>query len=73
MFSTKVEIKLTKAEPGSWSKLDIPRATENPQEVPVVNTVEKLKDVKLEESDDSDVDLDDIEPINPGAKLTELD
>lgn len=25
MLPTKVEIKLKKAEPGSWSKLDIPR------------------------------------------------
>lgn len=25
MLPTKVEIKLKKAEPGSWSKLDVPR------------------------------------------------
>lgn len=28
MLPTKVEIKLKKAEPGSWAKLDFPRATE---------------------------------------------
>lgn len=27
MYGTKVEIKLKKAEPGSWAKLEIPRAT----------------------------------------------
>ncbi|XP_069697977.1 cysteine and histidine-rich domain-containing protein morgana isoform X2 [Periplaneta americana] len=27
MFPTKLEVKLRKAEPGSWSKLDIPRPT----------------------------------------------
>jgi len=27
MLPTKVEIKLKKAEPGSWSKLDVPRET----------------------------------------------
>lgn len=26
MYGTKVEIKLKKAEPGSWTKLEIPRA-----------------------------------------------
>lgn len=26
MYGTKVEIKLKKAEPGSWAKLEIPRA-----------------------------------------------
>uniref|UniRef100_A0A1B0CKR4 Putative zn2+-binding protein melusin/rar1 n=1 Tax=Lutzomyia longipalpis TaxID=7200 RepID=A0A1B0CKR4_LUTLO len=75
MFSTKVEIKFTKAEPGSWPKLDIPRTVEKPSEAPpAVNTVEKLVNkVNLEESDDSDVDLDDIEALRPGAKITELD
>lgn len=27
MYGTKIEIKLKKAEPGSWTRLDIPRAT----------------------------------------------
>jgi cysteine/histidine-rich domain-containing protein 1 len=27
MYGTKVEIKLKKAEPGSWSRLEIPRTT----------------------------------------------
>jgi cysteine/histidine-rich domain-containing protein len=27
MLPTKLEVKLRKAEPGSWSKLDIPRQT----------------------------------------------
>lgn len=32
MLPTKVEIKLKKAEPGSWAKLDFPRATEKTEE-----------------------------------------
>ncbi|GAB0087456.1 Cysteine and histidine-rich domain-containing protein [Sergentomyia squamirostris] len=71
MFSTKIEIKMTKAEPGSWAKLDVPR--EKPQELEEKVDVKKNLKEKLEDSDDSEVDLDDIEPINPAAKLTELD
>lgn len=29
MYGTKVEIKLKKAEPGAWSRLEIPRAQPN--------------------------------------------
>lgn len=32
MLPTKVEIKLKKAEPGSWAKLDFPRITEEKTE-----------------------------------------
>lgn len=32
MFGTKVEIKLKKAEPGSWSRLDVPRKVEESKE-----------------------------------------
>ena len=28
MYGTKVEISLKKAEPGSWTKLEIPRVTD---------------------------------------------
>lgn len=34
MYATKVEIKLKKAEPGSWSRLEVPRA---PSAVPTSN------------------------------------
>lgn len=27
MYGTKVEIKLKKAEPGSWTRLEVPRVT----------------------------------------------
>ncbi|XP_045482823.1 cysteine and histidine-rich domain-containing protein morgana [Harmonia axyridis] len=44
MFSTKVEISLKKAEPGSWSRLEIPR------------TVSKVKDdSKFEEDVDKEI------------------
>lgn len=33
MYGTKVEIKLKKAEPGSWTRLEIPKVkTERPSE-----------------------------------------
>lgn len=32
MYGTKVEIKLKKAEPGSWAKLEIPRAVSTVKE-----------------------------------------
>lgn len=35
MYGTKVEIKLKKAEPGAWSRLEIPRP------VPPANTVKQ--------------------------------
>lgn len=43
MLPTKVEIKLKKAEPGSWSKLDIPREvqpeiSESKENVATLNT-----------------------------------
>lgn len=33
MLPTKVEIKLKKKEPGSWTKLEIPRANSTESEV----------------------------------------
>ncbi|XP_059611257.1 cysteine and histidine-rich domain-containing protein morgana [Phlebotomus argentipes] len=75
MFATKVEIKLTKAEPGSWAKLDIPHVADTvPEATPAVQKIEKkTNNLSLDDSDDSDVDLDDIEAVHPGAKITELD
>lgn len=57
-LGTKVEISLAKAEPGSWSKLDFPRA--------VQKDVSKMETKKVETATDpdSDVDLDDIEAMN---------
>jgi len=52
MTGTKIEIKMKKAEPGSWSRLDIPR--------PVTKTVEKEPEKKVEDSVDA-LDLDDLD------------
>jgi cysteine/histidine-rich domain-containing protein 1 len=38
MYGTKVEIKLKKAEPGSWSRLEIPRTTTTAEEKPKATT-----------------------------------
>lgn len=65
MYGTKIEITLPKAEPGHWTKLEIPRVKvieEKPQTV-----VDKVID-----DEDPDVDLDDLEVISHGAKITEL-
>ena len=60
-LGTKAEIKLKKAEPGAWAKLDIPRVVKKVEEVkkietPVVNTPQDDDD----DDDDDDFDLDDL-------------
>lgn len=63
-LGTKVEIKMKKAEPGSWAKLDIPRET-------VV--VEKKKDepkVEVVDDDTDDLDLDDLDLTPMKAQLS---
>lgn len=37
MLPTKVEIKLKKAEPGSWSRLDIPRILDSQENESIQN------------------------------------
>lgn len=59
MLGTKVEIKLKKAEPGAWSKLDFPRA--GPKK-------ETVQTVQVKEKDDL-VDLSSVEAISPINKL----
>lgn len=52
LTGTKIEIKMRKAEPGSWSKLDIPR--------PVTKAVQKEVEKKEEPKVDA-LDLDDLD------------
>ncbi|CAH2076584.1 unnamed protein product, partial [Iphiclides podalirius] len=59
MLGTKVEIKLKKAEPGAWSKLDFPRTEPKKQTV---------HSVQLDERDDL-VDLSSVEAVTPINKL----
>ena len=54
MLGTKVEIKMKKAEAGSWSKLFIPR-----QKVEQPKIIDKVED-KIEDQVDA-LDLDDLE------------
>lgn len=58
-YGTKVEILLTKAEPGGWSKLALPQ-------IPA-----KLTETKEEQQNDtsSEDDLDEIEMVNNQAYL----
>lgn len=65
MLGTKVEICLSKAEPGSWPKLEMP-TKKLPTSEPKQEKIQK----KVEKDDDSDIDLDDLE-IN-GVKITEV-
>jgi cysteine/histidine-rich domain-containing protein len=70
MYGTKIEITLAKAEPGHWSKLEIPRekiVEEQPQPV-----ADKAKLDPNEDDEEPDVDLDDLEVLSYGAKVTEL-
>lgn len=66
MYGTKVELTLPKAEPGTWATLDIKQKPSNP----VPNFNPKINEDEISDEEDSDVDLDDIEPIR-GAKITE--
>lgn len=73
-LGTKVEIVMPKAEPGRWIKLDIPRKSEQNEELQKQIDEEKAKqEAAANEDGDSDVDLDDIEAITKGCTLTELD
>lgn len=55
MFGTKVEVKLKKAESGSWSKLEVPRSVE-------VN--EKPKEEEIIEDTNSKVDALDLDDLD---------
>lgn len=55
MLQTKVEVKLKKAEPGSWAKLDFPRVVQQEEK-----KVEVVKPVREPSLDDEPVDLADI-------------
>jgi len=59
-LGTKQVIKMKKAEPGAWAKLDIPKVVA-PVEVP--KDLPKLEEPQIEEldSDMDDLDLDDID------------
>lgn len=59
-YGTKVEIILTKAEPGAWSKLALPQIPAKPD----------LNSEEAEEHESSsEDDLDEIEMVNPRATL----
>ncbi|CAG4985998.1 unnamed protein product [Colias eurytheme] len=60
MLGTKVEIKLKKAEPGAWSKLDFPRNTPK---------LEKQEAPKPEVDEDDSVDLSTVEAIHSMGKV----
>lgn len=60
MLSTKIEIKLKKAEPGAWSKLDFPQTKVNKEEA-------ITQDVKP--SDDDYEDLSTVEAIQSIGKV----
>ena len=55
MLPTKVEIKLRKKEPGTWSKLDIPRENESKNDDDVEKNNEEDNLCKIET-----VDLNDL-------------
>jgi len=57
-LGTKQEIKMKKAEPGAWAKLDIPKIVAKPE---VPKGLPKLEEPQVEELDDSDIDFDDID------------
>lgn len=74
-LGTKVEIVMPKAEPGRWTKLNNERETDQNEELQKQIEEEKAKLAAANEKneDESDIDLDDIEPLTRGCTITELD
>ena len=71
MMGTKVELVLSKAEIGSWAKLEEPRAPPKPKE-----DVASAANGRQEQEDDEDavdtVDLDDLDLSGPKLVLSDL-
>ncbi|XP_063706953.1 cysteine and histidine-rich domain-containing protein morgana [Culicoides brevitarsis] len=65
MLGTKVEICLPKAEPGSWSKLEIP-----PKKIMKSEIKQEKNEKPIEKDHDSDIDLDDLEMT--GVQISEV-
>lgn len=60
MMPSKVEIKLKKAEPGAWAKLDFPRAA--PKQAPAQPQVQQVEEDDL-------VDLSTVEAIQSMGRV----
>lgn len=77
MFGTKMEVSMPKAEGGHWFKLDFPRDKPKEEDIKAATNGEYADKAKVEDDNevvvdyDSDVDLDDLEPVQ-GAKIQEL-
>jgi len=56
LTGTKIEMKMKKAEPGSWARLDVPR--------PVAAAAAKTPEVKKEEEEESKVDALDLDNLD---------
>jgi len=66
-LGTKVEIKMRKAEPGAWAKLDIPREIKKFEE----KKVETPKTPKIVDDDIDDLDLDDLNLLPTKMELSQ--
>lgn len=68
MLGTKLEIKLKKAEPGSWTKLDIPKAVQKVEEKEeVMNIIDMANKEPIVDS----LDLDDLDITPQKFQLSE--
>jgi len=65
MLGTKLEVKLKKAESGSWAKLNIPKVVEKKQEE------EKITDMSINEPIVDSLDLDDLDITPQKFQLSE--
>lgn len=70
MFGTKVEITLPKAEPGHWSHLEFRRSTCVKVVADKALSEEANRKVTATSGNDSDVDLEEIEPLR-AVRITE--
>ena len=72
MFGTKLEITLSKAEPGSWSKLDFPSKEKLPTPTTSQVSTQKSEEIRSQSDDEDDFNLDDIAQVTNGVQLSEL-
>lgn len=63
MLPSKLEIKLKKAEPGAWSKLDFPRTEQKEKPVQPAQPAQAVA------TEDDSVDLSTVEAIHSMGKV----
>ena len=68
MYGTKIEVHLTKAEAGSWPRLELPSSRPAPKEEAAEKPVVDEEDLKVDALDLDDIEADNIKlQLSPAA------